>query len=116
MKRFVLSTLLVLLFRAPLVAQTKSLWIEDMTWTEVRDSIAAGKTTAIYYAGSIEQNGPGVTLGKHVFIAHYLAPQIAAQLGNALVYPIMPFAPTGDWGLTQQGAMDPAKKSRPQAI
>jgi creatinine amidohydrolase len=94
-----------------LTAQTNSLLIEDMTWTEVRDGIAAGKTTAIYYAGSIEQNGPGMALGKHVFIAHYLATKIAAQLGNALVYPTMPFAPTGDWGLTTAGAIDPGKKT-----
>jgi creatinine amidohydrolase len=77
-------------------AQTRSLLIEDMTWTEVRDAIAAGKTTAIYYAGSIEQNGAGLALGKHLFLAHYIAQEIAARLGNALVYPTMPFAPTGD--------------------
>jgi creatinine amidohydrolase/Fe(II)-dependent formamide hydrolase-like protein len=86
------------------------LLIEDMTWTEVRDAIAAGKTTAIYYAASTEQNGPGMALGKHVFVAHYLAPIIAAQLGNALVYPTMPFATTGDWGRTGPGVIDPAKK------
>jgi len=77
-------------------ADTRSLLIQDMTWTEVRDAIAAGKTTAIYYAGSIEQNGPGLALGKHLFLAHYIAQQIAERLGNALVYPTMPFAPTGD--------------------
>ena len=79
-----------------LLAQSKSVLIEDLTWTEVRDAIAAGKTTAIYYAGSIEQNGPGMALGKHLFIAHYTAQRIAEELGNALVYPTMPFAPTGD--------------------
>src|SRR5262249_23268587 len=41
----------------------------------------------------------------------YLAPKIAEQLGNALVYPVMPFAPTGDFGVTQPGVMDPAKKT-----
>jgi creatinine amidohydrolase len=79
-------------------AQSTSVLIEDMTWTEVRDAIAAGKTTAVYYAGSIEQNGPGLALGKHLFLAHYIAQRIAEQLGNALVYPTMPFAPTGDPG------------------
>ena len=108
--RVVLVPMLFLLFSGVLRAQTKSLLIEDMTWTEVRDAIAAGKTTAIYYAGSIEQNGPGVALGKHLFIAHYLAPKIAEQLGNALVYPVMPFAPTGNWGRTEPGVIDPAKK------
>ncbi len=86
----------VALLAPVLFGQTKSLLIEDMTWTEVRDAIASGKTTAIYYAGSIEQNGPGMALGKHLFVAHYTAQRIAEQLGDALVYPIMPFAPTGD--------------------
>lgn len=111
MTSFAVSTLFLLLFTSVLTAQTNSLLIEDLTWTEVRDAIAAGKTTAIYYAASTEQNGPGMALGKHVFIAHYLAPKIAAQLGNALVYPTMPFAPTGDWGLTGPGVIDPAKKT-----
>src|SRR5262249_38506893 len=63
---------------------------------EVRDAISSGKTTAIYYAGSTEQNGPHMALGKHNFIARYVAQRIAERLGNALVYPVMPFAPTGD--------------------
>lgn len=111
MRSVIVSLVLVVLLCAAVAAQTSSLLIEDMTWTEVRDTIASGKTTAIYYAGSIEQNGPGVALGKHMFIAHYLAAKIAAQLGNALVYPTMAFAPTGDWGLTAPGSIDPAKKT-----
>jgi creatinine amidohydrolase len=109
--RIFVSILFAMVLTGALMAQTKSVLIEDMTWTEVRDAIAAGKTTAIYYAGSIEQNGPGVALGKHLFVAHYLAPIIAERLGNALVYPTMPFAPTGDWGRTGPGVIDPAKKT-----
>ncbi len=96
MQRFLLTLLLVVAIVMPAAAQPRSVLIEDLTWTEVRDAVAAGKTTAVYYAGSIEQNGPGVALGKHLFIAHYVAQRIAEQLGNALVYPTMPFAPTGD--------------------
>jgi creatinine amidohydrolase len=70
--------------------------IEDMTWTEVRDAIAAGRTTAIVYVGSTEQNGPHMVIGKHNFIAHFVAQRIAEELGDALVYPTLPFAPTGD--------------------
>lgn len=110
MKSLAISALLMLL-SPTLKAQTNSLLIENMTWTEVRDAIAAGKTTAIYYAASTEQNGPGMALGKHVFIAHYLSQKIAAQLTDALVYPTMPFAPTGDWGLAGSGVIDPAKKT-----
>ena len=71
-------------------------FVEDLTWPEIRDAIAAGATTAIYYAGSTEQNGPHMSTGKHNFIARHVAGKIAERLGNALVYPIMPFAPTGD--------------------
>ena len=42
------------LFAQSKFGQSKSLLIEDLTWTEVRDAIAAGKTTAIYYAASVE--------------------------------------------------------------
>ena len=77
-------------------AQPTSLFIEDLTWPEVRDAIANGKTTAIYYAGSTEQNGPHMALGKHNLVARHVAGQIAGELGNALVYPVLPFAPTGD--------------------
>ena len=111
MKSLVVSIAFIALLGPALAAPRNSLLIEDMTWTEVRDAISAGKTTAIYYAASTEQNGPGVALGKHVFIAHYLSQKIAAQLGNALVYPTMPFAPTGDWGLTNPGTIDPPKRT-----
>ena len=77
-------------------AAPPSVFIEDLTWPEVRDAIAAGATTAIYYAGSTEQNGPHLATGKHNFIARHVACLIATKLGNALVYPVMPFAPTGD--------------------
>lgn len=71
-------------------------FIEDLTWVEVRSAIAAGKTTALYYAGSTEQNGPHMATGKHNLIARFVASRVAIELGNALVYPVMPFAPTGD--------------------
>ena len=109
--KLLLSLISVVFLSCAFASPKNSLLMEDMTWTEVRDAIAAGKITAIYYAASIEQNGPGVALGKHVFIAHYLSQRIAAQLGNALVYPTMPFAPTGDWGITAPGIVDPAKKT-----
>jgi creatinine amidohydrolase len=77
-------------------AQSRSVHIEDLTWLEIRDAMAAGKTTAIIYAGGTEQNGPHMSLVKHNLIAHHVAGQIAEKLGNALVYPVMPFSPAGD--------------------
>jgi len=88
----------VVFLPSPGVAQAShhSVLIEDMTWTEVRDAIAAGRTTALIYVGSTEQNGPHMVIGKHTFIAHYVAQRIAEELGDALVYPTLPFAPTGN--------------------
>jgi creatinine amidohydrolase len=80
----------------PAAAQTRSVWIDDLTWPEVRDAIAAGKSTAIIFVGSSEQNGPHMAIGKHNFIARYCAQRIAEELGDALVYPVLPFAITGD--------------------
>lgn len=74
----------------------RSVYIEDLTWPEVQQAIAAGKTSAIIYTGSTEQNGPHMAIGKHNFIARWVAGAIAIKLGNALVYPTLPFAPTGD--------------------
>jgi creatinine amidohydrolase len=76
--------------------QTRSVFSEDLTWFEIRDAIAGGKTSAIVFAGGIEQNGPHMTIVKHNAIGRYVAGTMAEQLGNALVYPIVPFSPAGD--------------------
>ncbi len=70
-----------------------SVWIEELTWMEVRDAMAAGKTTAIIAAGSTEQNGPYVPTGKHVYVLRATAEAIARSLGTALVAPMIPFEP-----------------------
>lgn len=73
-----------------------TVFIEELTWTEVRDQIKAGKTTVIFGTGGTEQNGPHMVLGKHNFIIKYTAEHIARQLGNALVAPVLAFVPEGD--------------------
>jgi creatinine amidohydrolase/Fe(II)-dependent formamide hydrolase-like protein len=70
--------------------------MEEMTTTEVRDAVKAGKTTVLIYNASTEATGPALVLGKHIFRARYLGERIARELGNALVAPVMPFAPTTD--------------------
>src|ERR1019366_639368 len=85
-----------LLFSQNLRAQSTSPYIEDLTWPEVQHAIQSGKTTAIIYTGSTEQNGPHMAIGKHNFLARYIAGAIAIKLGNALVYPTLPFSITGD--------------------
>jgi creatinine amidohydrolase len=94
----------LLLMALPAHGQTPSVWIEDLTWPEVRDAIASGKRTAIVYVGSTEQNGPHMVLGKHNFIARALAQRIAEELGDALVYPTLPYAIAGN-AITRTGHM-----------
>jgi creatinine amidohydrolase len=95
MKRVALIVAMVAV-ALPACGQTPSVWIDDHTWPEIRDAIAHGKTTAIVYTGSSEQNGPHMAIGKHNFIAHHVAQRIAEELGDALAYPTLPFAITGN--------------------
>jgi len=76
-------------------AGAASLQLDDLTWTEVRDGLRAGTTTVIIPVGGTEQNGPHMALGKHNFRAGILSARIAARLGNALVAPVMAYAPEG---------------------
>jgi creatinine amidohydrolase/Fe(II)-dependent formamide hydrolase-like protein len=72
-----------------------SVWIEELTWMEVRDALRAGKTTAIIATGGLEQNGPYTATGKHNYVLQATAEAIARGLGNALVAPIVKFVPEG---------------------
>jgi creatinine amidohydrolase len=71
--------------------------MEKMTSYEIRDAIAAGKTTVILPSGGTEQNGPGMAIGKHNFRAAANAQTIARRLGNALVAPVIVYTPEGKY-------------------
>jgi creatinine amidohydrolase/Fe(II)-dependent formamide hydrolase-like protein len=73
-----------------------SVFLEDLTWTEVRDAVSAGTTTVIIPTGGTEQNGPHMILGKHNVRVRYTSGEIARRLGGALVAPVMPYTPEGD--------------------
>ncbi|MCI0436042.1 MAG: creatininase family protein [Gemmatimonadetes bacterium] len=73
-----------------------SVWIEDLTWMEVRDAIAAGRTTVIVPTGGVEQNGPYLVTGKHNVVLEAACEGIARKLGDALCAPIVAFVPEGD--------------------
>ena len=72
-----------------------SVWIEELTWLEIRDAMAAGKTTVIIPTGGIEQNGPYVAMGKHNYVLQGACEGIARRLGNALCAPIIKLVPEG---------------------
>src|SRR5258706_4729616 len=73
----------------------KSVFLDEFTWTELRDQVAAGKTTIIVPIGGTEQSGPHMALGKHNVRAKVLSGKIASELGNALVAPVVAYVPEG---------------------
>ncbi|MSO51552.1 MAG: creatininase family protein [Acidobacteria bacterium] len=72
-----------------------TVWIEEMTWMDVRDSLKAGHTTAIIATGGMEPNGPWLVTGKHNYVLKTNCEAIARKLGNALCAPIVEFVPEG---------------------
>jgi creatinine amidohydrolase/Fe(II)-dependent formamide hydrolase-like protein len=74
-----------------------TVFIEDLTWMEVRDAIQAGKSTVLVASGGVEQNGPYLVTGKHNVVLQAMTESIARKLGNALVAPIIAFVPEGDF-------------------
>lgn len=73
-----------------------TVFLEELTWTEVRDALRAGRTTILLPTGGTEQNGPHMALGKHNYIIKYTSERIARRLGNALVAPVMAYVPEGE--------------------
>ena len=74
-----------------------TVWLEEMTWMDVRDAMKAGKTTVIVSTGGIEPNGPWLALGKHNYVLHANCEAIARKMGNALCAPIIKLVPEGDY-------------------
>jgi len=73
-----------------------TVFLEDLTWPELRALIATGRvTTIILPIGGTEQNGPHMALGKHNVRVRTLSARIARALGNALVAPVMAYVPEG---------------------
>jgi creatinine amidohydrolase/Fe(II)-dependent formamide hydrolase-like protein len=72
-----------------------TIWLEEMTWMDVRDAMKAGKTTVIISTGGMEPNGPWLALGKHNYVLRANCDAIARKLGNAVCAPIVPFVPEG---------------------
>jgi len=72
-----------------------SVFLEELTWTELRDQMRSGKTTIIVPLGGTEQNGPHMALGKHNVRVKALSERIARALGNALVAPVLAYVAEG---------------------
>jgi creatinine amidohydrolase len=76
--------------------QADIIWLEEMTWMDVRDAMKRGSRTVLIPTGGVEPNGPWLTLGKHGVVLRSTCEAIARKLGNALCAPIVAFVPEGD--------------------
>jgi creatinine amidohydrolase len=74
-----------------------TVFLEDLTWAEVRDLVKAGWTTAIIGTAGTEQKGPHMVDGEHKFVMEYAADKIARLLGKTLVAPVVTYVPEGSW-------------------
>lgn len=88
------AVLVMALFGANL-AHAQSVFMEDLTWPELRERVASGSVIAIVPTGGTEQGGPHLALGKHNFIVREAAGRIARGLGTALVAPVIAVVPEG---------------------
>jgi creatinine amidohydrolase/Fe(II)-dependent formamide hydrolase-like protein len=74
-----------------------TVFIEELTWAEVRDLTANGTTNVIIGTAGTEQKGPHMVDGEHKFIMEYAADKIARAMGRTLVAPIVTYVPEGGW-------------------
>jgi creatinine amidohydrolase len=74
-----------------------TVFIEELTWAEVRDLVAAGHTTVIVGTAGTEQKGPHMVDGEHKFVMNWTADKIARSLGKTLVAPVTAYVPEGSW-------------------
>ena len=96
-QRTLAAIVLLIATQTALAQAPKTVFLENLTWTEVRDEVAAGKTTIIIPIGGTEQSGPGIAVGKHNVRAMVLSQRIAEGLGNALVAPTIAYVPEGGY-------------------
>ncbi|MEY4094461.1 MAG: hypothetical protein RLZZ53_1660 [Acidobacteriota bacterium] len=70
-----------------------SVWMEELSWMEVRDQMKAGKTMALLGTGGVEKNGPYTATGKHNYVLQTTLEAIARKHGQALVAPLITWEP-----------------------
>jgi creatinine amidohydrolase/Fe(II)-dependent formamide hydrolase-like protein len=73
-----------------------TVFLEELTSTEVRNLLDDGYTTVIIPTAGTEQNGPHMVLGKHKYRINYGSEKIARTLGKTLVAPTMTYVPEGN--------------------
>ena len=75
------------------IAKEPLVEFDMMTWPEVKQALADGRTTALFYTGGTEQRGPQNANGGHNLMAKATVKAIALKLGNAIAMPVLPYTP-----------------------
>jgi creatinine amidohydrolase/Fe(II)-dependent formamide hydrolase-like protein len=93
LNKILAATVLSAVLAAPIYAQSRDPLVEFemMTWPEVKEALAQGKTTALFYTGGTEQRGPQNVNGGHTLMGRATVKAIALRLGNAIAMPVLPF-------------------------
>jgi creatinine amidohydrolase/Fe(II)-dependent formamide hydrolase-like protein len=110
------AIVLLVAAQATLAQMPRTVLLQDLTWTEVRDQVQAGKTTIIIPIGGTEQSGPDVALGKHNARVAWLSQKIAEGLGDALVAPVIAYVPEGSYSPPTSHMRFPGTITLPDAV
>ena len=94
--RMLKSIFIAAALTAAILPARADVFMENLTWIELRDQIGQGNTTVIVPIGGMEQNGPHMALGKHNARVKVMAGKIAEQLGHTLIAPTMAYVPEGE--------------------
>jgi creatinine amidohydrolase len=66
---------------------SETVLMQELTWPEIKQAIADGKTTAVFACGAVEQHGPHLPTGTDDYLGTAIAERAARIAGNALVAP-----------------------------
>jgi creatinine amidohydrolase len=67
----------------------ESIFLEDLTWTQVELALTRGMTGVVVPLGAVEQHGPHLPLSSDADRSIALALRVARKLGDALVAPAL---------------------------
>ncbi len=104
--RPLLAALMLVAGQGAAQAALPSVYLEELTWPELQAAQRQGATTVIIPIGGTEQNGPHMALGKHNARVRVLAGRIAAELGQAVVAPVLAYVPESPGHLRFPGTLD----------
>jgi creatinine amidohydrolase len=63
--------------------------LEELSWPDVQEALAAGVRTVVIVVASIEQHGPHLPTMTDTAIGHAVGERVARKLGHALLAPVI---------------------------